>query len=81
VESQEPHPGPLSSFVPVGLTSKELARTRAEILHSQPAITLPESDESRSQPLPSLVVDSLLERLRSEAPPSYTEGNVQERAE
>ena len=102
MEWQEPLSGPRSpSFVPVGLTSKELARIRAET-----AVTLPDSDESRSQPLSLPVVASGLaatsspiiraeesqldrlwreihqfttERLRSEAPPSYTEGNVQER--
>jgi hypothetical protein len=114
MEWQEPQSGPRSSsFVPVGLTSKELARIRAETVHSQPAVTLPDSDEVRS-PLLSLTVvaselpveaatslpiirtgqsqldrlwrDSeihqfLTERLGSEAPPSYTEGNVQERVQ
>ncbi len=109
MESQELHPGPLSSLVPVGLTSKELARIRIETERSQPAVTLPDSDESRSQPLLSPVVASELEaatsspiirteqsqldrlwreihqflpeRLRSDAPPSYTEGNVRGRVE
>jgi len=110
MEWQEPQSGPRShSFVPVGLTSKELARIRTETVHSQPTVTLPDSDESRSQPLSSPVVASeleaatsspiiraeqsqldrvwreihqfLTERLRSEAPPSYTESNVQERVE
>jgi hypothetical protein len=63
--TQELLPGPLSSFVPVGLTSKELARIRAETVHPQPAVTLPDSDESRSQPLLSPVVASELEAATS----------------
>ena len=111
MESQEPHAGPSSSFVPIGLSSKELARIRAETLRPRLNITHPESDESQSQSPPSPVVSSqaglrvatpsptirtvqsqfdrfrreihqiLVERLRSDAPPSYTEGNVQERVE
>ncbi len=112
MEWQEPQSGPRSpSFVPVGfgLTSKELARIRAQTVHSQPAVTLPDSDESRSQPLSLPVVASeleaatsspiirteqsqldrlwpeihqfLTERVRSEAPPSYTESNVRGRVE
>ena len=105
--TQELHPGPLSSPAPVGLTSKELARIRTETVHPLPAVTPPDSDESRSRPLLSPVVASepeaatsspiirtggshldrlwreihqfLPERLRSDAPPSYTERNVQRR--
>ena len=39
-----------SSYFPVGLSSKELARMRSENLHSQPAITHPASDESPDPP-------------------------------
>ena len=108
MELQEPHSGPSSSSVPIGL-SKELARIRAETLRPRLDITHPESDESRSQPLLSPVVASeleaatsssiirteqsqldrlwpeihqfLTERVRSEAPPSYTESNVRGRVE
>jgi len=66
MEWQGPQSGPRSpSFVPVGLTSKELARIRAETAHSQPAVTILDSDESHSQHLSSPVAASELEAATS----------------
>jgi len=54
-------------FDPIGLSAKELARIRAETLHSRPAVTHPESDESPSPP-PSLPVATTEQRAMTSSP-------------
>jgi hypothetical protein len=77
MESQEPHAGPSSSFVPIGLSSKELARIRAETLRPRLDITHPESDESQSQSPPSPVVSSQAGLRAATSPPTIRTGQSQ----
>ena len=74
MELQEPHSGPSSSSVPIGL-SKELARIRAETLRPRLDITHPESDESQSQSPPSPVVSSQAGLGAATSSPTIRTGN------
>jgi hypothetical protein len=54
-------------FLPLGLSAKRLARIRAETSRPQPAVTHPESDQTRSQ-TPSLPIAATVQRAPT--PPS-----------
>jgi hypothetical protein len=69
MEWQQHQSGLQSSPLSAGLSSKELARMRAENLHSQPATTHPTFDERPSPPLFTPVAAT--EQTATTSPPMF----------